>query len=1022
MPRPTCLAFIVALLLEVLAIHEVSAFDAQEVVRRTGITRGVAVVISDQIEGSLQLAETGQFVVHQLVLDSGNVAALRSEVMRKDLGGRVVIDELHDTLKLPYGDGFVNLLIVDPPDRVVDSESQRVLTVRGAKVTVEKGKLAISRKVASDQLDDWTHRWYDATGNCVSHDRRAAFPQMVQWQHGPALEDGTADGKIPRIWQGYWILVDSSSGDLICRDAGNGTLLWRKPMGLTDRDDPAVADGRVYVYFDAEATDEQRQRNRGGLGPLVAIDVASGNIVQTYDESLPGGTAESIEFLQTDQDRQRRETPVPWFVVGDDIIVQAYANDLVVLERDSGMRRWSKKIDGATWFSPAIAPRDDAGHVVLAAEAVWPARRGRHDGSGNVRAVSAFDAETSQLLWRNENVHPERPIEEKGRRYFSRAEFKPVSVANSLVLLHTSSYQFRQGGSIAVLDLATGKQLWRHAFDPKERYTQGSQRAVLRAGEVIVMDGLGALRFDAETGKPLGEPLDNRQNIKREARANAACTASRATLDWLICNAYLFVGPDGKPQPQFATRGACGQGVIPANGMIYVPPTPCDCGDYLRGHIALAPQMAGSPIKDGQRLEKGPAYGESVGEIASGQSVWTSFLGGPQRRSSSPASLPHELQVVWTRELTKPRSDAVNSDRRNSERYLGVLGAPVIGKSAVVVPLPENHQVAALDPVTGKEQWRYQAGGKVDSPPTIAGSLAVFGCDDGCVYALRMSDGQLVWRFRGAPIDAVSLQHGHLSSAFPLPGSTLVLGDAVVAVAGQHTDLGGLHCWVLDLETGRPRAQRVIESDQPRVVTTGVTVADEDGKGFWIGKQLHLSLKLEDLAAHPYDGPRPPIAFDRNGTRIRFRTNEARGGSTHSWKGAMSVPGRNRLLRAHRLAIGEELAFGLIDPTPRQRNSRMLWCTALEDDGSAARWSLTAEELGGQESYGAMLVSKDRLYVAGGSRDGKAGVLQIVDTRSGKLLSTMELSARVTECGLATDGTRLFIACEDGTLHCFGAQ
>ena len=50
----------------------------------------------------------------------------------------------------------------------------------------------------------------------------------------------------------------------------------------------------------------------------------------------------------------------------------------------------------------------------------------------------------------------------------------------------------------------------------------------------------------------------------------------------------------------------------------------------------------------------------------------------------------------------------------------------------------------------------------------MARGLAVFGCDDGAVYALRASDGQRVWRFVAALTDGLAMHHGHLASAFPL--------------------------------------------------------------------------------------------------------------------------------------------------------------------------------------------------------------------------------------------------------------
>jgi outer membrane protein assembly factor BamB len=991
------------------------AADRPDIRSATRVDRGVALIIDD-VQLAEELAGDGQLVVHLLTTRPERLAALREEVASQNLGGRVVVDVLRDDGRLPHPDRFVNLVVADldalgerSPAR---EELLRVLATRGAACFRRGGKWEVARAEPDLPLGDWTHRWYNATGNCVSDDRVAAFPRAVQWQTGPAMEDGTADGKIPRIADGRWLIVDTSSGDLLCRDAGNGTLLWRKPLGLSASDDMAVVDGRIYLYFDPELVRPESDRRRQTAGPLVAIDLLTGDLIKTYDESLRAGTAEPIEFFQSDQDRTRRQTPVPWFVVSQHLIVQAYADELVVLDRQTGRRRWKKQLDDATWFSPVVS-----GNYILAAEAVWPARRGRHDGTAYVRAVTALAADTGEQLWRNADVHPQREVTDKQRRYLSRAEFKPLSVADGLVLALVSSYQFREGGSVAVLDLESGKQLWRHAFEPKQRYTQGSQRAVIRDGEVVVMDGLGALRFNARSGEPIGEPLDNKGGLRRLARANGACTASRATANWLICNAYLYVGPDGRPQPHFGTRGACGQGVVPAHGLIFVPPTPCDCGDYLRGHIALAPKMAGREIADESRLVRGPAYERPRAAGTAGG--WPTFLGGPQRLSHSEDDLPATLTQRWSAKAATVRADEIDADRRMSERYLGALSAPVVSGGRLMVAAPEAHQVISVSASNGGTRWTFQAGGKVDSPPTLSGGLAVFGCDDGCVYAVRVEDGTLAWRFRAAGVDGVGMQHGHIASVHPLPGSVLVLDGKVVAVARHHTDLGGLHCWVLDLASGKPLAHRVIGPDQPRVVSNGVAVADEDGRGFWIGRQLHLSLELEDLDAHWFEGPVPPIAFDRCGTRMRFRTGEGRGGSTHGWKGAMAIPGRDRLLRAHRLAGDGETAFGLRDPEAGRAATPVVWATKVNEQENGL-WMRTAEQLGGHESYGALIAAGRRAYLGGGSRNGRHGIVHAVDAGSGKLLATHSLPGRVAECGLAAANGCLYISCEDGSLICFG--
>ena len=994
----------------------VAGGEAQGIREATGVDTGLAVVIAPDVQLACDLAEEGRLLVHLLSAKPQAADGLREAVGKRGLGGRVVVGTRAAAGHLPYPDRFVNLLVADLDalgDRApAAAELRRVLGVRGASYFKRGGKWRAATTPADDRLDGWSHRFYDATGNCVSRDRLAAIPQAVQWQHGPAMEDGTSDGKTIRIADGRVLAPDNATGDLVCRDAGNGAMLWRAALGMAGNEDFAVVDGRVYLYHDAKADAEKRRRARWGIGPLVALDLATGRVGQTYDQSLRAGTAKPIEW-QTGG-RRRRESPVPWFVVGERAIVQAYGADLVVLDRKTGRRLWHKTLEGATWFSPVVS-----GELVLAAEAAVPARRGRHDGTAHVRAVTAFAAVDGRARWRNESVHPTRTVKLKDQAVKSRAEFKPISAADGLVLLHVSSYQFRYGGSVAVLDARDGRELWRQEFQPGELYTQGSQRAVLRGGEVILLDGKGARRWAARTGKPIGEPLRG-PRIRRGARGNGACTASRATARWLFCNAYLFVGPDYKASARFGTRGACGQGLVPGNGMLFAAPTPCDCGDYTRGYQGFAPSVPGRPIGDDARLTRG----EKAPAPTAAKAPWPTFLGDRLHPGCAAADLPDKLQQRWRVTIAAPRNDWLAADRRQSERYLGPISAPVVGAGLVVVAAGEAHRVVAVDAATGTRRWAYTAGGKVDSPPTLAAGLAVFGCQDGAVYALRLGDGQLVWRFRAAPTDGVAMLHGHLGSAFPLPGSVLVLGGTVLAVAGVHTDIGGLHVWALDLRTGQPRAGRVIRHDQPAVITNGLLVPDEDGRGFWLGtgvggSRLHLSLALKDLP-HGRGPPGPQVTFDRNGALMRFRTNDRRGGSTHGWKGAMRLAGKNhRLMAGHRMVGGARIAYGLSDPRTRDRrgdSSPVIW--AARRDAEQPLWRRSWKDLVGKESYGALLQAGRRLYAAGGARNGSSGFVQTLDAATGKLLSTHVLPARVTECGLAAAGGRLYVACEDGALVC----
>ena len=59
----------------------------------------------------------------------------------------------------------------------------------------------------------------------------------------------------------------------------------------------------------------------------------------------------------------------------------------------------------------------------------------------------------------------------------------------------------------------------------------------------------------------------------------------------------------------------------------------------------------------------------------------------------------------------------------------------------VFAAVAEQHRVVALDARTGSPKWSFTTGGRVDSPPTIHGGMALFGSADGWVYSVSASDG-----------------------------------------------------------------------------------------------------------------------------------------------------------------------------------------------------------------------------------------------------------------------------------------
>jgi outer membrane protein assembly factor BamB len=151
----------------------------------------------------------------------------------------------------------------------------------------------------------------------------------------------------------------------------------------------------------------------------------------------------------------------------------------------------------------------------------------------------------------------------------------------------------------------------------------------------------------------------------------------------------------------------------------------------------------------------------------------------------------------------------------------GKLTQPVLADSRLFVASVNAHTIHALDADTGKRLWTYATGARIDSPPTIADGLAVFGCRDGWVYALQASDGKLAWRFRAAPENRRLVALDQVESVWPVHGSVLVQNGAVYCAAGRSSYLdGGVYMYKLDLVSGKTLLEKSFCSRDPQTGRT----------------------------------------------------------------------------------------------------------------------------------------------------------------------------------------------------------
>jgi hypothetical protein len=430
----------------------------------------------------------------------------------------------------------------------------------------------------------------------------------------------------------------------------------------------------------------------------------------------------------------------------------------------------------------------------------------------------------------------------------SAASLKPLTCADGKVFLYTSSYQSRaEDAFLGALSVRTGKLLWRFESmegDSKKNRkwsnTDSASFIMYRDGELIYVGGHGPggiARFDAGTGQMIGEFHTG----LRHFAYGGECSMSRGTKNWLIKSAVTWYDRELNAVSRPAARSQCGTGAIPAQGMVFTTPIGCDCTDYARGYLGMASDPP-ETIPDDLRLTSGPG---KPGDARPSADDWPIFLANAGRTSHTRTALPETLTLKW-KSAAAPKLIAgpLLDDRQRDEYWIGALTPPTVVDGTIYVGLPDAHAVAAIDAATGKRRWIVPVGGPVDTPPTIAAGLCVFGCQDGHIFALSTTDGRLVWKFNGALGDRSALLNGRLTSACPAPGSVLVRHNRVCATVGYHAYLGGVAFWMLDLTTGKPLARHDLVGGKPDDKVPNLLndiLCEADNGTLWIGQSVQFT-------------------------------------------------------------------------------------------------------------------------------------------------------------------------------------
>jgi len=1015
-----------------------------------------------------------RYLVHGLDAD---VDKARDHIQSLGLYGQVSVEQWTGR-RLPYADNLANLVVSDDLGGIPMGEIMRIVAPGGVAYVKDGGQWAKTVKPRPTEIDEWTHFLYDSSNNAVSNDAAVGPPRHMQWVAGPRSARGhealgslsiavSAGGRVFYIADEGPIasVALPSKWRLIARDAFNGVLLWKKPIPRWEYRLRPFRSGPPGLHRRLVAIGDVVYVTLGYGAALTALDAATGETAQMY-----AGTQGTEEIVYHDG--------VLYLVVGDprdqaavDAAVRrgealpAVKRRIMAVNADNGSILWqTADADLPELFALTLAVSD--GRVFLQ----------------DTEEVVALDAASGKELWR-----AKWPTDLQRRAWASptlvvhgdvviTADQAPPTEAGPSKRKQSVAWDVTmagggKGGQMVAFSAETGEQLWtspcRQTYNapPDVLVTDG----LLWTGELIRANEPGITRgLDPVTGKVKRErPAD--QEFFNAGMGHHRCYRNKATCKYLVLgrSGVEFVDlKTGDAEAHHWVRGTCQHGVVPCNGLLYVPPHTCGCfiKAKLNGFNVLAPakkRKAESKRQSAEKLERGPAFGHIQHAASNIQNpvssiqhpdAWPTYRHDPARSGTTQVTVPAELQCSWQVDLG------------------GKLSAAVVAEGKAFIAKVDAHTVHALDAESGEQLWSFVAGGRVDSPPTIYQGTAIFGCADGWVYCLCTADGQLAWRFRAAPGVRRVVSYDQLESAWPVSGSVLVLDGVVYCAAGRSSFLdGGIRLCRLEAASGKLLSETVLSGYDEKTgqqVEEAVRVRGTEMPG-----------ALPDVLSS--DGRfvfMRHLKFDRDGTEqsdptphlfssVGFlddtwwhRTYFIWGADFSAgwggwWRMGNRVPagrllvcdddtiyGFGRSFMPHgnsgQWQIGEVYRYysapkefePLKPPVAKPVGKKRRRGTAVTGRTLVPyRWSETAEV-----EARAMVLAGDTLFAAGplgethrslDAFEGKEGIrLRAISTTDGAKLTDCPLDALPVHDGLAAAGGKLYLATKDGKLTCFAGQ
>lgn len=264
-------------------------------------------------------------------------------------------------------------------------------------------------------------------------------------------------------------------------------------------------------------------------------------------------------------------------------------------------------------------------------------------------------------------------------------------------------------GLVLALDLSTRKERWR--IETKDTV---EATPAIAGGRVFVGSNDGRFRaLDLATGRELWQS----EGQEKFPTGGVVVASPDGTEEWILVNGYDGVSrclrtKDGSEVWKHESQDFInGSPVIPDGGLVAFG----GCDSVI--HVIR--------LKDGSGLNKLRTDAQIIRSLAS----WDGMVYGVNYAGQLLAAEATADKLAWVYE----------------EAGAAFLTSPAVDEARVYVGSRDKH-LHAVNRLSGKQEWKFKTGGRVESSPLVFDDAVVFGSSDGRLYAVDPQDGREIWR------------------------------------------------------------------------------------------------------------------------------------------------------------------------------------------------------------------------------------------------------------------------------------